>query len=60
MDCQPGQYGKPLKSGRTLPASHTFSTIPADLLADIMRMPQRERFTLIINELGAAVAGQLG
>jgi virulence factor Mce-like protein len=58
VDCQPGQYGKPLKSGATLPASHTFSTIPADLLADIMRLPQRERLTLIINELGAAVAGR--
>jgi phospholipid/cholesterol/gamma-HCH transport system substrate-binding protein len=58
VDCQPGQYGKALPSGATLPASHTFSTIPADLLADIMRMPQRERFTLIINELGAAVAGR--
>ena len=58
VDCQPGQYGKALASGGTLNASHTFSTIPADLLADIMRMPQRERFTLIINELGAAVAGR--
>ena len=58
VDCQPGQYGKALPSGSTLNASHTFSTIPADLLADIMRMPQRERFTLIINELGAAVAGR--
>jgi virulence factor Mce-like protein len=58
VDCQPGQYGKPLASGATLTASHTFSTIPADLLADIMQMPQRERLTLIINELGAAVAGR--
>ncbi len=58
VDCEPGQNGKALASGATLTASHTFSTIPADLLADIMRMPQRERFTLIINELGAAVAGR--
>ncbi len=58
VDCNPGTQGKPLKSGATLPASHTFSTIPADLLADIMRMPQRERLTLIINELGGAVAGR--
>ncbi len=58
VDCQPGQSGRPLKSGATLPASHTFSTIPADLLADVMRMPQRERLTLIINELGGAVAGR--
>ena len=58
VDCQPGQYGKALPSGATLTAAHTFSTIPADLLADIMRMPQRERLTLIVNELGAAVAGR--
>jgi len=58
VDCQPGQYGKPLEPGATLPASHTFSTIPADLLADIMRLPQRERFSIVINELGAAVAGR--
>ena len=58
VDCQPGQYGKPLKSGATLPASHTFSTIPADVLADIMRLPQRERFSIVINELGAAVAAR--
>jgi ABC-type transporter Mla subunit MlaD len=58
VDCQPGQNGKPLPSGATLPASHTFSTIPADLLADINRLPQRERFTLIINELGAAVSAR--
>jgi virulence factor Mce-like protein len=58
VDCQPGQYGKALDSGATLPTSHTFSTIPADLLANIMRLPQRERFSLIINELGAAVAGR--
>jgi virulence factor Mce-like protein len=58
VDCQPGQYGKPLDSGATLPASHTFSTIPGDLLANIMRLPQRQRFSLIINELGAAVAAR--
>src|SRR6201997_3514808 len=58
VDCEPGEHGKPLKSGATLPASRTFSTIPADLLANIMRLPQRERFTLVVNELGAAGAGR--
>jgi virulence factor Mce-like protein len=58
VDCDPGSQGKPLKSGATLPASQTFSTIPADLLADIMRMPEQQRLTLIINELGGAVAGR--
>ena len=59
VDCQPGPVRQGAADGSTLTASHTFSTIPADLLADIMRMPERERFTLIINELGAAVAAPL-
>ncbi|HEY1510312.1 MAG TPA: MlaD family protein, partial [Solirubrobacteraceae bacterium] len=60
IDCQPGQYGKALKPGSTIPVGHTESTIPADLLQDVLRMPYRQRFTLIINELGAAVAGRSG
>ena len=60
IDCQPGQYGKTLKAGSTIPVSHTESTIPADLVQDVMRLPYRQRFTLIINELGAAVAGRSG
>jgi virulence factor Mce-like protein len=60
IDCQPGQYGKSLKPGSTIPVSHTESTIPADLVQDVMRLPYRQRFTLIVNELGAAVAGRSG
>jgi len=58
IDCDPGQAGTVLKSGSTIPVTHTQSTIPADLLQNVMRMPYRQRFTLIINELGAAVAGR--
>jgi ABC-type transporter Mla subunit MlaD len=58
VDCQPGSSGPVLKSGATIPASHTQSTIPADLVQNIMQVPYRERFTLIINELGAAVAAR--
>jgi virulence factor Mce-like protein len=57
VDCNPGHLGPTLKSGSTIPVSHTASTIPADLLNDIMRLPYRERLTLIVNELGAGVAG---
>ncbi len=57
IDCNPGHVGPALKSGSTIPVSHTMSTIPADLLNDIMRLPYRERLTLIVNELGAGVAG---
>ena len=57
LDCSPGHHGRVLKPGSTIPVTHTFSTIPADLLNDIMRLPYRERLTLIVNELGAGVAG---
>ncbi len=60
VDCQPGHTGKVIKAGSTIPVSRTASTIPADLLQNVMRMPYRQRFTLIINELGAAVAGRSG
>ncbi len=60
VDCQPGRYGPVLPPGSTIPVTHTQSTIPADLLQNVMRMPYRERLTLIINELGAGVAGRSG
>jgi virulence factor Mce-like protein len=58
VDCQPGQYGQVLKPGSTIDVTRTQSTIPTDLVQNIMRLPYRQRFTLIINELGAAVAGR--
>jgi phospholipid/cholesterol/gamma-HCH transport system substrate-binding protein len=58
IDCQPGRNGSTLKPGSTIPVSNTQSTIPADLLQNVMRMPYRERLTLIVNELGAAVASR--
>src|SRR5581483_1837442 len=58
VECEPGNSGPVLKPGGVIPVSHTQSTIAPDLLNDIMRMPYRERFSLIINELGAGVAGR--
>ncbi|HEY2771951.1 MAG TPA: MlaD family protein [Solirubrobacteraceae bacterium] len=58
VECQPGHSGKVIKPGGIIPVKNTESTIPGDLLQNVMRMPYRERFTLIINELGAAVAGR--
>jgi virulence factor Mce-like protein len=60
IDCDPGSSGRVLKPGSTIPVTHTISTIPGDLLQDIMRLPYRERFTLIVNELGAAAAARGG
>jgi virulence factor Mce-like protein len=58
VECEPGSTGNVIKAGSTIPVTRTASTIPADLLANVMRLPYRERLTLIINELGAAVAGR--
>ena len=40
-----------------LPVSRTTTPVNQDLLTNIMRMPERERFRLVINELGAGLAG---
>jgi phospholipid/cholesterol/gamma-HCH transport system substrate-binding protein len=60
IDCNPGTRGPVLKPGSTIPVSHTLSTIPSDLLQNVMRMPYRQRLTLIVNELGAAAAARGG
>jgi virulence factor Mce-like protein len=60
VDCNPGSSGPVLKAGSTIPVGHTQSTIPADLLQNTMRLPYRQRFSLIVNELGAAAAARSG
>jgi len=60
IDCNPGTAGPVMKAGSTIPVSHTSSTISADLVGNVMRLPYRQRFTLIINELGAAAAARSG
>jgi virulence factor Mce-like protein len=60
INCDPGTSGKVLRAGSTIPVTHTLSTVPADLIDDIMRLPERERFTILINELGAGLSGQSG
>ncbi len=41
-----------------LPVTNTSSPVDVDLLGDISRLPERERLTIIINELGAGLAGR--
>jgi phospholipid/cholesterol/gamma-HCH transport system substrate-binding protein len=41
-----------------LPVTNTSSPVDVDLLGDINRLPVRERFRIIINELGAGLAGR--
>ncbi len=41
-----------------MPVARTSSTIPVDLVGNIMRRPYRERLRLIVEELGAGLAGR--
>src|SRR5208282_3402514 len=41
-----------------LPLENTHSPVDQDLVGDIQRLPERERFTIILNELGAGLAGR--
>ena len=58
VDCQPGTSDERLPDGGRLAVQRTSSTIAIDLVNDIMRRPYRERFRLIIGELGAGLAGR--
>ena len=60
VDCQPGSSKQMLPNGGTIPVKQTASTVPPDLMQNIMRRPYRERFRLIIAELGTGLAGRPG
>jgi phospholipid/cholesterol/gamma-HCH transport system substrate-binding protein len=74
VDCLPTQQrveGTPLppplrkiRSGQEgagqylLPADRTHSPVDPDLLGDITRLPERQRLTILLNELGTGFAGR--
>jgi ABC-type transporter Mla subunit MlaD len=60
VDCQPGSSKRklPTDGTGTVPVKQTASTIPTDLVNNIMRRPYRERLRFIINELGTGLAGR--
>ena len=58
VDCQPGSDDERLPEGGRVPVEQTTSTIPTDIVNNIMRRPYRERFRLIITELGTGLAGR--
>jgi phospholipid/cholesterol/gamma-HCH transport system substrate-binding protein len=41
-----------------LPVQNTHSPVDVDLLGDISRLPERQRLTILLNELGAGLAGR--
>lgn len=63
LDCQPGTKGKRLPEGGFIPVhsekygNQTFITVQNDLVFNTLRQPFLERFALIFNEFGTALAG---
>ena len=57
VNCEPGE-GEPLEEGATLPVEQTGTTIPPDLVQNILRRPWRERLGIILNEFGAGFAAR--
>ena len=60
VDCQPGSSDERIPDGGRLPVEQTSSTIAADLVNDVMRLPYRDRLRIIVGELGAGLAGRPG
>jgi virulence factor Mce-like protein len=60
VDCQLGRAKQELADGGTVPVSRTSSTIPLDLVNNVMRRPYRERFRILLTELGVGLAGRPG
>ncbi len=58
VSCQPGKSPRKLPDGATIPVEQTTSTIPIDLVNNIMRRPYKERFRILIAELGTGLAGR--
>jgi virulence factor Mce-like protein len=58
IDCRPGTSSEKLAPGATIPVEQTASTIPLDLVNNILRRPYRERLAIILDELGVGVAGR--
>lgn len=56
LDCDPGSKRDP--APRTIPVEQTGGTIPPDLVLDILRRPARERFGLILTELGIGLTAR--
>jgi ABC-type transporter Mla subunit MlaD len=69
VDCQPGSSSaEPLarvnegdgEGERLLPIDRTSSPVDLDLLNDIMRLPYRQRFAILLSEFGTGLAGRGG
>ena len=67
VECEPGSASAeplaaiedgPGEGERLLPVANTSSPVDLDLLNNIMRLPYRERFRLLLSEFGTGLAGR--
>jgi virulence factor Mce-like protein len=68
VECTPGSTsqpvldvvpkGQPGAGKHLLPLAQTSSPIDIDLIGDISRLPFRQRFAIVVNEFGTALAGR--
>jgi virulence factor Mce-like protein len=67
VECEPGSAGSPplatIEDGegegeRLLPVEQTSSPVDLDVVNNIMRLPYRERFAILLSELGTGLAGR--
>lgn len=61
VDCQPGDKSAkklPTDGSGVIPVQNTTSTVPQDLVNNVLRTPYRDRLRLIITSLGAGLAGR--
>ena len=67
VECRPGSSGAeplpaitdgPGEGERLLPVERTSSPVDLDLVNNIMRLPYRERFAILLSELGTGLAGR--
>jgi virulence factor Mce-like protein len=67
VECEPGSSSAPplptIADGegegeRLLPVARTSSPVDIDLLGNILRLPYRQRFSILLNEFGTGLAGR--
>ena len=63
VECEPGDpsAGPLARNGGeapTVPIAHTHSPVDLDLVFTAMRLPLRQRLSIVVNELGAGLAGR--
>jgi ABC-type transporter Mla subunit MlaD len=67
VDCQPGTASSPVlpliddgegRGQHLLPVSHTGTAVDLDLVNDTLRLPYRQRLSILLDEFGTGLAGK--